>query len=176
MWLFILGGGTAGVGFAMGGPAVALIALAVPAVAALLGWGSLRSNRIVVTPHEIAVLGLFVRRRGQRVRAASVVRADVIQQRGGLIFDTVFVLDAAGAVVIRINANNYEPADIDLLVRSLGLPWNGPDAPVTAPQLSSVYPGMVPWYEAHPVQFAMAGTGAAVLFAVVLTILLQLSL
>jgi hypothetical protein len=58
----------------------------------------------------------------------------------------------------------------------LGLPGGGPEAPVTAPQLDRMYPGLVPWHQAHPVQFGMAGAAVAVAVSVVITVVLQFAL
>jgi hypothetical protein len=152
-----------------------LIASAPFVVGALLVWGSRRCSRIIVTPHEIAVLGLIIRRRRQRARAVRVVRAHVVPSRGP-VSDTVFVLDAAGKTVIRIWGHNYHRADIDRLVGFLGLPWSGPEQPVTANQLSTMYPGLVSWPEAHPFLLGLVGALVAVVGSGVIAIVLTLSM
>jgi hypothetical protein len=125
-------------------------------------WGHLRYSRIVVTPDEIVVRGFVARRRVPRAPAARVVRANVVQPRAGIV-DMVFVLDAAGGLLVRIYGRHYRRADIDRLVAFLGLPSVVPDGLVTANQLSTLYPGIVPWYEAHPVRLGLyAAAGAAV--------------
>lgn len=177
LWVLtsLLGVIAAGVSVQQGATDVAAFIVALVLAGIGLTWVTLRSKRIVVTTDEIAQLGLFIRRRGQRVRARRLVRAQVIQPRA-LIYDTVFVLDGMGKPVIRIYGHVYEPADIDRLVEFLGLPCEGPDRPVTAPDLDAMHPGIVPWHQARPVQFGFVGAFAAVAFAVVLTIVLQIVL
>ncbi|HEY6738001.1 MAG TPA: hypothetical protein VI076_04060 [Actinopolymorphaceae bacterium] len=154
--------------------------VAVAVLAAVLGgtaltWASLRAKRIVVTPDEIAQLGLLIRRRAPRARAARIVRAVLIMPRAHH-YDTVFVLDAEGRPVIRIYGHVYDRGDVDRLVDFLGLPWTGPPTPVHPPELARVHPGIVPWHQARPVQFALVFTGIAVTFSVLLTVVLQLTL
>lgn len=163
----------AAVGVSEGDVVGAAVVLAIPVVGVLLAWGSLRNSRIVVTPHEIAVLGLAFRRRVPRTGGVSVVRARVLQVRGPAL-DTVYVLDASGRVVIRINGLNYASAEIDRLVRFLGLPSSGPDAPVTAPQLAGMYPSVVSWHEAHPAKVGLLGTVVVAVIVVVITLLVLL--
>jgi hypothetical protein len=159
----------------IGSPIATVIFGAVPIFLGILGWRSLRQRGIVVTPHEITVRGLLFRRRGKRARAVSVVRARVIQPRA-LVFDTVYVIGADGAAVIRINGQHYARADMDRLVAFLGLPWSGPSDPVTAPQLDAAYPGVVPWHQAHPYQFGMAGAGFGVVLAVLIAVVSMLAI
>jgi hypothetical protein len=151
-------------------PIVGLIVLG-PTIAI---WGHLRYSRIVVTPEEIVVRGFVVHRRLSRARAARVARANVVQPRAGIV-DTVFVLDATGGLLIHIYGRHYRRADIDRLVAFLELPSVAPDRLVTANQLSSLYSGIVPWYEAHSLRlglYAAGGAAVAILAAgLILTLL-----
>lgn len=142
-----------------------------PVVLGVLGWRSLRARGIVVTHHEIVVRGLLFRRRGQRGRAASVVRARVIQPRA-MVFDTVYVRDAGGHLVVRVNGQHYARADMDRLVAFLGVPWSGPDTQVRPSQLDAMYPGVVPWHEAHPYQFGMLGAAVGLVLSIVLAVVI----
>jgi hypothetical protein len=151
--------------------AVALIAGSVVTVPSIAIWGHLRYSRIVVTAHEIAVRGFVVRRRVPRERAVQVVRADVVQPRVPIV-DTVFVLDEAGKVLVRIYGRHYRRADIDRLVAFLGLPATSPSGPVTATSLSRLHPGLVPWHEAHPFRFSLYAAGGAVIAIVVAAVVL----
>lgn len=170
VWLVAVGLVTTGV-VVGAGPAGGLFPGTIAVVGIAVIWGHFRCGRIAVTHHEIAVLGLLVRRRRQRARAVRVVRATVVPVRGP-ITDIVFVLDAAGKTVIRINGHNYRRADVDRLVDFLSLPWSAPDGPVTANELSTMHPGMVPWREVHPYVFGLyvaVGTVAAIIIAAVIT-------
>jgi hypothetical protein len=143
--------------------AIVGLVVGVPGVAI---WGHPRYSLIVVTPDEIVVRGFVVRRRVPRARAAQVVRADVVQPRGPIV-DTVFVIDAAGDVLVRIYGRHFRRADIDRLVAFLGLPWTAPPGPVTAPTLATMHPGIVPSYEAQPSRLvAYAAVGAIVVIVI----------
>jgi hypothetical protein len=145
--------------------------VAVPTIAI---WGHLRYSRIVVTADEIAVRGFVLHRRVPRARAARVVRADVVQPRAPIV-DTVFVLDAAGKVLVRIYGRHYRRTDIDRLVAFLDLPTTKPPGLVTGNDLDMLYPGIVPWHEAHPFRFGLyvaSGTVAAIVVAAVVLSLL----
>lgn len=175
-WLFVGGlfvlPGTVMVGISAG-PLWALAVVALVGVLVLLGWASTRGSRITVTADEIAVTGLVYRKRVPRARTAQLVRAFIVQPRGPVI-DTVFVLDARGKVAIRISGYRYRRTDIDRLVRVLGLPTSRPEQAVTANQLSAAYPGLVPWYEAHPVALGAIGALALIGFATMITVVIML--
>jgi hypothetical protein len=145
---------------------IALLTGGVVAVPAIVIGAHLRCSRIVVTPDEIAVRGAVVRRRVPRARAVRVVRADLVQPRGPVV-DTVFVLDADGRVLVRFHGLHHRRADIDRVVAMLGLPA-GPSHVVTSNQLSALYPGIVPWHEAHPLRM-VAYTVTATVVAVIVT-------
>ncbi|WP_053202331.1 hypothetical protein [Jiangella muralis] len=123
---------------------IALAALVIVTVAAHL-WLS----RIVAAPGEITVRGLFGQRRHDRADAASVVLATLL--RPGAAARTVFLLDAQGRVLMRINGALYAQDDLDRLVEHLELPIGGPDDPVTGARLARAQPGAAGWIERHPV-------------------------
>ena len=104
--------------------------------------------RLVVSGHEIAVLGWFVRRRQPRRLARHVVRAHVIAGRWPLR-DTGYVVDTYGRAMLKVTSHQYSRRDIDRLIWWLRLPVSGPPQPVTSDQLARMYPGMVSWAEAH---------------------------
>ncbi|WP_304455382.1 hypothetical protein [Nocardiopsis sp. YSL2] len=111
--------------------------------------GHRRQADIELTEREIAVRGLCSRKRRSRARAARVVRATLVQMRGSPM-ETLFVLDANGGVLLRMRGELYAPEDLDLFVRELGVPCDGPDEPVTANRFAKSHPGLVSWVERHP--------------------------
>lgn len=145
------------------------IGIACAAGFALL-WGHLYRARIIVTPQEVRVVGLLLRRRRSRARIASIVRAAVIPLRGP-ITDSVFLLDSHRRVVLRIYGHNYTREDLDRLVGWLQVPWSGPDRPVTAKQLGGMYPGIVPWIERRPFVFAFALAGGTLAVLVIISLI-----
>lgn len=122
-------------------------------------------SRILVTPAEISARGLFGRRRGDRGLAASVVQATLI--RPGASARTVFVLDAEGQVLLRIDGALYAPDDLDRLVAHLGLPAGGSDDPVTGARLARAQPGAAGWIERHPVGVILLCAAGFVVIALV---------
>lgn len=85
----------------------------------------------------------------------------------------MFVLDREGKPIIRLYGHIDDRADMDRLVAFLGLPCDGPDRLVLATELDAMDPGIVPWHQARPVEFAIVGVSIAVGFAVILTIALR---
>ncbi|MFI0351733.1 hypothetical protein [Actinomadura sp. 9N407] len=138
----------------------------------LMGMGALLRARVILTPHEIVVKGLFFRRRESRSRVAELVRATIIVPRGAA-GESLFVLDAHRNLLIRVSGGAYKREDFDRLVNALGVPCSGPDAAVPGKEFAKTYPGLLPWVERHPYRFAFAiagGITAALLVVVLIAI------
>jgi hypothetical protein len=135
----------------------------------LLGMAALLRARIILTPHEIVVRGLFFRRRASRSHIAELVRATIAAPRGA-VGESLFVLDAHRKLLIRVSGGAYTREDFDRLVKVLGVPCGGPDAAVPAKEFAETYPDLVPWVERHPYRlaFAIVGVMTAGLLALVL--------
>lgn len=138
-------------------------ALAILMIAALL------SARIVLTPHEIVVRGLFSRQRRPRSRLAEVVRATITAPRGAA-GESLFLLDAHRNLLLRVSGAGYRREDLDRLVNALGVPCGGPDGSIDAKAFAETYPGLVSWAERHP--YRTAFTIAGVLCAVAMALLI----
>ncbi|MDT0341455.1 hypothetical protein [Streptomyces litchfieldiae] len=158
---------------ALGGAPALVATVVVETAACVLLWMRASRIRVVVTEHQIETIGVFRRRLRPRAEAAHVVRATLIPPRG-MIFPVVFVLDARGRVIVRLNGGAYAPEDLDRLAGHLGLPQSGPDQPVTARQLTRTYPEIVPFFEARPILtgFAVAAMLVPVLMVVALIVAL----
>ncbi|MGW2306548.1 hypothetical protein [Actinomadura luteofluorescens] len=139
------------------------------AVLVPLGIGSLVSARITLTVHELVVQGLFYRKRLPRPNIAEVVRASLIAPRGGA-GESLFLLDAQRALLVRVQGSLYTREDLARLVDALGVPCSGPAGPVTAKKFARTYPGLVSWVEQHPYRlaFVIAGVMCAAAMAVAL--------
>ncbi|PZF81437.1 hypothetical protein [Jiangella anatolica] len=149
---------------------IGLAALLALAVAVYL-WRS----RIVVTPAEISVRGLWFHRRRDRADAASAIRATVVQPMAAPS-ETIVVLDPGRRALLRINAALYSPADVDRLMDHLELPVAGSDGPVTAAQFAREQPGASSWIERHMLAFILlCALGFAVLALVLGTVIAALS-
>lgn len=134
-----------------------------------LAIGALLSSRVTLTAHELVVQGLFGRKRWPRSRIAEVVRASITAPRGGA-GESLFVLDAQRALLVRVQGSLYTQTDLTRLVDALGVPSSGPDGPVSAKKFAETYPGLVSWVERHPYRlaFAFAGVVCAAAMAVAL--------
>ncbi|MBG6092627.1 hypothetical protein [Actinomadura viridis] len=134
-----------------------------------LALGALLSARITLTAHELTVQGLFSRKCQPRSRVAEMVRASIIAPRGGA-GESLFVLDAQGNLLTRVQGNLYRHEDLARLVNALGVPCSGPDGPVSAKEFAKTYPGLVSWTEQHPyrIAFAVAGVVCAAAMALAL--------
>lgn len=141
---------------AIGGATGLLIALSLCVVALAAGYVYLRRSRIVVTPAEIAVTGLFRTRRQPLDEVTSVVRATLVPPRGPVV-PTLFLIGGPGPdVLLRITVTHYESYDVDQLLRHLGRPAIEHDRPMTAARLADEHPGIVPLAERRPYSSSFA--------------------
>ncbi|WP_165953770.1 hypothetical protein [Streptomyces sp. 8K308] len=147
---------------ALGGVSALLVTVAVETVLGVLLWVRVSRVRLVVTERQIEHVGVLRRRVRPRSDATHVVRATLVPPRG-LPFPAVFVLDAGGAVIVRLNDGTYTRRDMDRLTDHLGLSWVGPDGPVSARRLAETHPGIVPFFEARPMVTGFMTAAALVL-------------
>ncbi|MBB5789405.1 hypothetical protein [Jiangella mangrovi] len=148
-----------------------VLALLLAAAAAVY----LGRSRIVVTPAEISVRGLWFHHRRDRTLAAALVRATVVQPMAAPA-ETIVVVDVDDRALLRINGALYSTSDLDRLVDHLGLISGGPDRPVTLGQLARERPGSVGWVGRHPVAFTLlCALGFAVLAVVLGAVIAGLS-
>ncbi|MFB4318276.1 hypothetical protein [Actinomadura sp. 21ATH] len=138
----------------------------------LLAVGGLLGARIILSPREIVVKWLFVRRRRPRAHVAEAVRATITAPRGAA-GESLFLLGPRRDLVIRISGAGYTREDLDRLVDALGVPCRVFDGPVTPGEFAESYPGLLPQAERHPYRIAFAVTGvvcAAVLALVLVSV------
>ncbi|SEE78301.1 hypothetical protein [Jiangella alba] len=153
---------------AVGGVAGLLIVLSLCAIGLALGYVYLRRSRIVLTPAELAVTGLFGTRRQPLAEVTSIVRATLVPPRGPVV-PTLFLLGGpAQEVLFRFNVTHYESYDLDALIERLGRPTVVFDRPMTGAQLDREHPGLVRLSERRPYSFSFAvGCGVVVLVIVI---------
>jgi hypothetical protein len=135
--------------------AVAPIVGAVFAAMIILLIGTLLQARVILTPDEIIVRGMFYRQHRPRSHVAEVVRATITAPRGGA-GESLFLLDAGRGLVIRVAAGGYKREDVDLLLDALGVPCTTYDRPVEPKKFARTYPGLLSWAERHPYRLALA--------------------
>lgn len=144
---------------------------AVWAVLITLGVLAFLTSRITLTPHDLVVQGLFTRRRRSRSHITKAVRA-TIHLPNGAGGESLFLLDAHGRLLIRVNAGGYKREDVDRLVETLGVPCSGPGYFGSAKEFDETHPGLVSRAERHPyrIAFAIIGVVSAAATAVVIVL------
>ncbi|GAA1872139.1 hypothetical protein [Actinomadura bangladeshensis] len=130
---------------------------------AVLGIASLLRARIVLTPQEIVVRGVFSQQHRPRAQAAEIVRATITAPRGAS-GESLFILDAQRNLLIRVSGAAFKREDLDLLVAELGVPCSGYDHPVAPKRFAEMYPGLITKAEQYP--YRLAFTAIAVICAI----------
>jgi hypothetical protein len=116
--------------------------------------------RIVLTDTQLGATDLFGRLRTYpRAEIGSVVRATCPRFRGPPAHN-VFLLDRAGARMLRVVDTYFTHDDLDRLVESLGVPVTAPPGVVSGKWLDDQHPGIVPLGTRHPYLVALAVLGA----------------
>ncbi|WP_344887959.1 hypothetical protein [Actinomadura meridiana] len=139
------------------------------AVLIALGTVAFLTSSVTLTPHEVVVRGLFIRQRRSRSGVVRVVRA-TIHLPNGVGSESLFLLDAHGQSLIRVNVGGYKREDVDRLVEALGVPCDGPNYFASAKEFDKTYPGLVSRVERHPYRIPLAIAGF-VAIAVVIVLL-----
>jgi len=118
---------------------------------------------------SITEVGFFGRRK--RVEVAdigSVFVADVFESSGTKTLPQLFVRDKEGRQVIRMRGQFWSRASMDRVVAVLDAPSEGREDKVSTRELRDEYPGLLYWFERHPIIAALAFTlGTAVVGLIV---------
>ncbi|MCP9948767.1 hypothetical protein [Actinomadura madurae] len=144
--------------------AAILASLVVWAVTAVLLVEKGRRARIILTEHEITVKGLLRQRRRSRAHAAGVVRATIVVPQASA--EVLFILDAHGNALIKVDGDGFEAGGLDRFVDALGLPCSGPDHALSWTRFGRMYPGLVPWDKRHSTLLAILLVSALTLLIV----------
>lgn len=154
---------------ATGGDPVALVGTAALAVTVcVLLWIRLSRLRVTVTQEHLSMTGVLRTRCHPRARAAQVVRARLVKK--GRPYPVLFVLDAHGRVLLRVNGQNvgaYVPYDLDRLAHQLALPQTSLPGPLTGHQLAAAHPHLATATERRPVVTALLVLLGVVVFFLV---------
>lgn len=130
---------------------------------AVLGIASLLRARIVLTPQELVVRGVFSQQHRPRAQAAEIVRATITTPRGSS-GESLFILDAQRNLLIRVSGAAFKREDLDLLIAELGVPCSGFDYPVAPKKFAEMHPGLITKAEQHP--YRIAFTTIAIICAI----------
>ncbi|TYC18336.1 hypothetical protein [Actinomadura syzygii] len=142
------------------------------AVLIILGTAVLLTSRITLTSHEIVVRGLFVRQRRPRSHITRAMRATIHMPNGGA-GESLFLLDAHGKLLTRVNVAYYKRENVDRLVETLDVPSSGPTYFASGKEFDKTHPGLLSWAERHPyrIPLAILGTALAATVAVALIVI-----
>lgn len=153
-----------------------VVGLVIATVLGALLMGSVvnfrRRARVVITPAAITRVGVLgIRRARPRADVSAVLSAPILGTSGGV--HTIFVLDANGRPIVRMNERIWALDDMKRVVRALDVRPIGPGKAVRPQVLAAEYPHVLRWYEQHPAILRVAGSlaFAAAAAAVVVSLL-----
>lgn len=87
----------------------------------------------------------------------------------------LFICDASGKQVLRMRGQFWSEAKMRELAEILDLPLTEPGDVVTRSELLDSHPGLLYWFEKHPVLFAAAVTAGIATVGVILWVILLLT-
>lgn len=145
------------------GPWQAVLATQVLATV-VVGLASVRyfTTAIWVDETGIAERGFFGRLTDHPIESiGSIVRAETFVD-GASPVPQLFVCDHDGRQLVRMRGQFWSQESMDAVVRALDVPVTVVDSTVTTGELRTDFPGLLYWFERHPIWAAGAFTVAAV--------------
>ena len=103
----------------------------------------------------------------------SVVIAETYTGGGTESHKQLFVCDHSGKQVLRMRGQFWSAEDMKILLATLDVPKTTVDETVSRSELQRDYPGLLYWFERHPVLVALLFTAGTALFGTVLLIVLR---
>lgn len=150
-----------------------LICLAFVVLLYLAGAALLRGVSIRLTPDGLTERGFF--RHHNRVPAKRIATVLVLDVYRGTSSDTtrqLFLLDTAGALLLRMRGEFWSTADLQTVADAFGVPVRQPDDPITPAALRREHPELLYWFERWPWIGRIAIVGAMALLALILIVLM----
>lgn len=154
-----------------------LVTQVVASVAVGLASSAYFTTAIWVDETGIAERGFFGRLSEHRIdRIGSIVVAETFVD-GADPLPQLFVCDHEGRQLVRMRGQFWARASMDAVVQALDVPVTTVDATMTTGELRTEFPGLLYWFERHPIWTAAAFTGAtgviAALVALVYAVVTQ---
>lgn len=120
---------------------------------------------IWVDREGITEVGFFgLKRRVARADIGSIVRAETFVGGGEQTVPQLFVCDHDGRQVVRLRGQFWSRENMEIVVTTLDVPVTPVTDAVSTGELRSEYPGLLYWFERHPVWAALAfSLGIAIL-------------
>jgi hypothetical protein len=103
----------------------------------------------------------------------SVVIAETYTGGGTESHKQLFVCDHSGKQVLRMRGQFWSAEDMKILLAMLDVPKTTVDETVSRSELQRDYPGLLYWFERHPVLLALLFTAGTALFGTVLLVVLR---
>jgi len=149
------------------GPWQAVIAVHVIAtITVVLAGAAYFRVVIVVDPDSVTEVGFFgSRRRVERADIGSLVRAEIFDSSGFRTLPQLFVCGPGGSQLIRMRGQFWSALSMDTVATTLKMTPQQLDEPLSTSELRREYPGLLYWFELHPVITAGLFTLATALFA-----------
>lgn len=146
-------------------PVVFLLQLIVTITVVLAAWGYF-GVAIWVSPDEISERGFFGRKfTFARAEIGSIVMAEQYGSSGADPVPQLFVADHDGKQLVRMRGQFWSRESMETVRSSLDFPATVLDEAVTSRELARTYPGLLYWFERHPVRAALFFTAVVVVVA-----------
>lgn len=146
-----------------------LMATVIVAVAS----GRFFATAIWVDETGLAERGYFGRRTDHPIETiGSIVLAETYID-GADTARQLFVCDHEGRQLVRMRGQFWSQESMDTVVHTLDVPITIVDEAVSTEELHTDFPGLLYWFERHPVWAAATFTGAAVALGVLVFIVVQ---
>lgn len=155
--------------------AVFVLQIVVTGLVVLATWGYF-GVAIWVSPDAISERGFFGRKATfPRERLGSVVIAQTQSSSSSEATPQLFVCDHEGRQLVRMRGQFWSRENMELVRSILDLPATQVDDTVTTRDLRRDFPGLLYWFERHPVLAALVFTGLVVVAAGLVMLFLSLA-
>ena len=123
----------------------------------------------------IAERGFFGRKtRFERAQIGSILLAHTYTGPDLTPVPQLFVRDNDDRTLVRMRGQFWSRETMDLVIAELDVPLTESSDPVSISELRSDYPGILYWFEGHPVRSALVFSGAVAVFGALLLLVLHL--
>ena len=137
-------------------PAVLVTQLLATLVVTLASVAYFRTA-IWVDPQGLTERGFFgIRTRFPIERIGSIVAASTFEGMSERVYPQLFVCDHEGRLLVRMRGQFWSQDNMDVVVETLDVPFTPVGDAVSTRELRSDYPGLLYWFERHPVLAALA--------------------
>lgn len=145
-----------------------LVTHALAAIALVLAIVAYARTAIWVDQDGITERGFFgFRRRVPVADIGSIVFAETFGATPPQTLPQLFVCDRQGRQLVRMRGQFWSRENMDVVVETLDVPYDSVAAMVSTRELRDRYPGLLFWFERHPVIAALAFAAATAVVGIV---------